>query len=283
MENQPQWLYVIFGGFLLIDAVIGNIVVVAYFLFKRKCKRDYELLIVFIAIADLISSISNLVFEWSSYTFPPSTAHWCRTVCKYIKTIGDSADTFATYILVMMFCIRYRCMNNRIKKLKIAILSLAIYAVAYTVHAFVFYLNTNRGYCSVPTKEVTYINSIVVLGWFVRYLCPMACMIYFIYYIYKNTTLRTTTSTTEEIERDKRILKTLFWLAITFIVSVGPHEISNFFQNQSGGDSNNVSLVYFLSFIHSLQYLQNAIKVIIYLLYVKKFRLFCRNLCVHPK
>lgn len=155
MISVYHWIYFIVGGIFAVTGVCGNLVVIIYFGFYKRCQKNYDLLIFILGIADFLSSISNLLLELIN-RIPPTNFMMNEIICVYIYPIGLSINTSASYILVAMFYVRYRCiaspMTNKITKLKITAACVVMLVASILAHLPIMITSTyQHGIC---TKDI---------------------------------------------------------------------------------------------------------------------------------
>lgn len=285
-----ELIHVVVGGTILCFGISGNVVVILYFGVIRRCKKNYDLLIFILGITDFLSCVTNFLYRWPMF-HPVIRKKVTSEVFCYSSFIRPLTNKSSCYVLALVFYVRYRTLSrpltNQITKGKIliAIVMLIMLALAACV-PFVLTRKYNGYDCYQdmalfgPIKNFTILKILIcTIG---RFLIPLFIMIYCVYhsrqhlqksnFTWKNNVVIT--------KRNDRALRTLVWLIIIFIVSVGSYEcvflyfVPDLIQDRPF--SRNEKFVRVV--LDVLFYLNSSINVIIYAGYGAKFRAFCYRL-----
>ena len=278
--------YLVTGGIVLSFGIVGNSAVIFYFGYIRKCEKKYELAILILGIADLIASISNVIVDWVKVV-PPYGWKFDGIMCKYITEIGFSTNTFACYALVLLFYVRYCCIidltQNNLTKTKIIFASVIIFTLSIS-SGIVFILSRvyEDGWCYNGDNTIfggtwkNYYICIIMIYPIGRFLIPLILMICF-YWGTKRCLQRSAATIANEVanQRNKRVLRTIMWLIIVFVVSVGLYEMYVFVRCVDYLTTKKIE--WDENFSYSLMpsyYLNSAMNVIVYAGYMPGFRKF---------
>lgn len=285
------WIFLIFGGLLLIAGVFGNALVILYFGFRIRCRKNHHLFLLILGIADFLASLSNFMFEWPGF-IPSNSWRFGAIGCTYVWPIGISINTTACYILVAMFYARYRSIvdpvNNRITKKKIIVSSLVILGGSLVIHVpLVVGMVYKNGYCyfdyiGVFRNNINYELYRVLAIFVVRFLIPAVVMSLLFYQI-KKCLSNTAAQFKNEIvnKRNARVTRTLLSLIIVFVVSVGLCQFLTLFQAivvfSNWKDGVWWKIEWYMKLFHCLSafyYLNYAVNFFIYACDMPKFRMF---------
>lgn len=294
---QPvKLIYLVIGGSFLYFGVMGNTVVIIYFGLVRKCRQKYDLLLLILGVADLLASLSNIMVDWVDF-LPPFGWKFDGIMCKYILDIGFSTNTFACYVLVLLFYVRYRCIanpiNHGITKPRIIIASLVIFIVSILCCIpFMLTKVYKNGICY--NEKTAIFGSEDLRNYYVYYLIIHPVGRFFLPLIMMGycciqTGICLNSSDNMIISdavktRNKRVFRTIVCLVLIFFVSVGTFEVYWFIlciniihSRQVHRDS------IWIGFLASY-YLNSSFNVLVYAGYMPHFRRFCYTLltcCKH--
>ena len=279
-------LYVISVGSFLSFGLVGNSIVIIYFGFVRKCKKNYELLIMILGISDFLASLGNFVFTWSIIVKPSHKWKLGGIMCNHPRQILLSTNESTSYILAMMFYVRYRCiadpLSNKITKLKIIVVSLIIFGIAILLRVPTMFRKFDGFACFTNIKEVfgSRSNAIfyaIMRHCVLRFFVPFIAMICWCYQTKKSLQKAAVTLNNEMINaRNKRVLKTTIALLAVFGVSVGIAEFSRFcYLIKIARNEVSVNDVKIFSNIFILFFINSSVNVIVYAGFMPEFRKFC--------
>lgn len=289
--------YLIFGGILLYFGVINNAFVIIYFGFVRKVKKTYELAILILGIADFLTATSNIMVGWIN-TVPPRGWKFDKIMCKYVIDLLFSMNTFASYALVILFYVRYRCIadsfGKQLSKMKIIIASFVFFALSLL--SGVFFLMSKvykKGKCYNDNNDIfggtwrNYFIYYIMVVPFARFVLPISLMFYCIYQTKKYLDKASSRMQNEVIDkRNRRILKTTIWLTVIFLVSTGAYNMYILVRCVDILTGMKINFDRYVTYsIMPSYFLNSSVNVIIYAGYMPDFRKFCYKIfsCLKQK
>lgn len=282
--DSSSLTYYIPAGFFLIFGVFGNVLVILHFAFIKKCKKNFQLLIVILAFADFFATLSHLLGEWLTFLLedvdielPHKKWH------SYPTQIAFSTLTASSYILVQLSYERYRAVahpfNRSFTKMKIILTSFAIFIVC--ILCSIPFMISGHKIIDTVTKSFVYIGVINFGG---RFLLPMILMTLF-YFLTKRCLRRSANAIQNGVikKRNDRVLRTIMWLILAFAFSMGIYESLFFLQNADSLIRKQFKVdkwenMYASNLILATRYLNNAINVVVYAGLMPDFRKFCLKL-----
>lgn len=292
MKMDPDVLmYLILGGIILCFGVFGNGIVIFYFGFIRKCNNTNELLMFLLGITDFVASISNLMYDWS-YKINPFGWKYDLFNCKYIQNFTFSFNKSSCYVLALMFYVRYRCVSDllsskrQITKKKIVVTWLVLLLISFAIRVPSMLgkkfngVHCKTDYTVVFGNKSNYLIYRLVMYPIARLLLPLVCMVYCYCRTKRYLKLSGAALNNDSVnKRNKRILRTILFLAVLFVISVAPIEIYLFIIKLSELTHLNIELNPFISsFFSAFYYLNSSINVVIYAGLIGNFRRFCYKL-----
>ena len=133
------YLYLILGGSVLSFGVFGNLIVIFYFGILKRCKKNYEFLILLLGIADFLTAVGHLLVDWQSSIPPIDKWKLGEITCKYMTDIFlafNKSNRMLDSSRNVLHQIQKYCRSNRsshYKEKHYFCVSLYIYVVFCTV------------------------------------------------------------------------------------------------------------------------------------------------------
>lgn len=269
----------IIGAIILSVGIIGNSIVIYFFGCVKKCKKNYELLIMILGVVDFLTCLSNFSFEWYQETISWPKIISDNVLYKVFGKLAMSVNLAACYVLLLMFYVRYQNIvdpvGNKMTKLKIVVVSLFIFSVCVAVYVPI---GLDEGLGPFP-HLVWYTLTIFV---FCRVIIPVTLMTYCYYSTMVYLQRSAVTLNNEMVnKRNKRVLRTILWLMILFVASVGIlgiWELYYFLKRSYFICSFTDTFSHYV--ISVLLYMNSALNVFIYAGYMADFRKFCNGVLI---
>lgn len=86
---SPQLPYIVINGIILSFGILGNGIVIFYFGAVRRCKKNYELLILLLGAVDWLSFFPNFLLHWSVLYTPVMKWKLGEFGCKYLSYVSS--------------------------------------------------------------------------------------------------------------------------------------------------------------------------------------------------
>ena len=234
MDTRDLILISCFAAIFIIG-IAGNLLVCYVFLWRRtNTLSTMEMLIVFLAFADLIASIFNpLMFIYWTITFHKAW-HFGTLGCKILPSMTRITTTLSFGIILIItvdrcvvICFPFRRNMNR-KEVFMSVLAALVFAIASEL-CYTIYIEVNpESTCQVPDTSIPgflYPNLVFSITRDLAFLVIFSVTVSLIYRTLYNRDAVATLREQRVVKKTQNIMQMLIIMALVFIFLIYPRDI----------------------------------------------------------